>query len=131
MVWDRPDEVSHRQRTLHEDVNEYQDALTNPHRRTERDNTYLANHRATEAAVGCPLEFCDAILLIGTDRSPESGDTLPMGIDIGLKDAKKRRSAGRWVDERDLSGFGETHLKSIEHTVAAEEGTLPGVLGCP
>lgn len=57
---------------------------------------YLPNHRTSEAAVGCPFKFCDAVLLVGTDRPPQCGDALPMRIDLCLEavSASKRTRPG-------------------------------------
>ena len=87
---------------------------------------HLPYHRSSEAAVGCPLEFCDTVLLVGTDRPPQCGDALPMRIDLCLEAAsasKRTRPARRGRARKNF-----TYLKAIEDAIAAEELALAGVL---
>ena len=51
---------------------------------------YLSNCRASEAAVGSPLELGNSLLLGGTDSAPERGHVLTAATDVGLYTGRSR-----------------------------------------
>lgn len=52
----------------------------------EAGASYLANNRASKPAGWGPLELRDAVLLVGADCPPESGDVDALGVHIRLQE---------------------------------------------
>lgn len=69
----------------------------------------LADDRATKAAVWCPLELCDAVLLVGANGPPERRDAHTLRIILGREAVQYPVAAEELTLARILRGPGE-HL---------------------